>query len=141
MVCWAGRRTPLGSGCVSAAPRCTRNRRGCSKSVRRKGSRRWTVEPASTGAAASPAGGGGFVGPWGSSGGAAGRRLAITSRPAIAVEGLRLRERGEKFDPQKFAGEMGAAFDRIEDAAPENEITRELHAAAAALREALGCNT
>lgn len=55
--------------------------------------------------------------------------------------GLRMRERGGRFDPEKFAEDMEAALCKIQDATPENEITREHAEALAALEAAINAST
>jgi hypothetical protein len=52
-----------------------------------------------------------------------------------------MRELGKKLDDPQFGDEISKALHRIQDATPENEITREYDDAWVALRAALDAST
>ena len=54
---------------------------------------------------------------------------------------LRMRELGKKIDDPQFGDEISKALDRIQEATPENEITRARTEAFDALRAALEAST
>ncbi|WP_437548247.1 hypothetical protein WME97_49180 [Sorangium sp. So ce367] len=51
---------------------------------------------------------------------------------------LRMTEGGKTFEDEKFPDELEATLERLRDAEPENEITRELRDARDAIRAELG---
>ncbi|WP_437975933.1 hypothetical protein WMF11_50810 [Sorangium sp. So ce295] len=51
---------------------------------------------------------------------------------------LRMTEGGKTFEDEKFPDELEVTLDRLRDAEPENEITRELRDASDAIRAELG---
>ncbi|WP_437304720.1 hypothetical protein [Sorangium sp. So ce388] len=51
---------------------------------------------------------------------------------------LRMTEGGKTFEPERYADELEATLERMRDAEPENELTRELRDARDAIRAELG---
>ncbi|KYF92430.1 hypothetical protein BE17_43995 [Sorangium cellulosum] len=51
---------------------------------------------------------------------------------------LRMTEGGETFEPERYADELEATLERMSDAEPANELTRELRDATDAIRAEIG---
>ncbi|WP_437829773.1 hypothetical protein [Sorangium sp. So ce1153] len=51
---------------------------------------------------------------------------------------LRMTEGGKTFEPERYADELEATLERMRDAEPENELTRELRDARDAIRAEIG---
>ncbi|XXT17461.1 hypothetical protein WME94_45260 [Sorangium sp. So ce429] len=51
---------------------------------------------------------------------------------------LRMTEGGKTFEPERYADELEATLERMSDAEPENELTRELRDTTDAIRAELG---